>query len=257
MNSENTPHASGTRFALASAFALVAAFTSARAAEPIAFSADARVEIDATGKPTKVEAAPELPEAIRSFIERKVATWHFAPPSRDGESGSGVTYLQLGACAMPEGNGYRMAIDYKGNGPRRSGSGILFPPRYPPEAQRAGEEADLRVTWIVEPDGRATLENILREDRPVTRKSDPFQRVVREWVASLRYEPEELAGRRLRTRVSVPVEFRLDARSAGATREQLLEQASQSTECRMAASKLQQGLQPVAVDSPFKRDDAG
>lgn len=252
---EKSLFAAGTGFLLASACAL--AFSSARAAEPVAFRADARVEIDAGGQPTKVEATPELPDAIRSFIERTVVTWHFAPPSRDGVSGPGITYLRLGACAMPEGDGYRMAVDYKGNGPRRSGSGILLPPRYPHEALRAQEEADIVVTWIVEPDGRATLEKIERGDRPTARKNDPFHRVVREWVATLRYDPEELSGRKLRTRVSVPVEFRLGAHSAGATRQQRLEKAIQSAECQSASKNLPEGLQPVALDSPFKRDDAG
>lgn len=230
----------------------------ASAAEPVAFRAEARVELDAAGKPTKIEASADLPEAIRSHIERKVATWQFAPPSRDGVVGSGVTYLELGACAVPAGSGYRIAVDYKGNGPQLARS-MLLPPRYPAEARRAGIEADMVVHWIVEPNGRVTFERIERRDGIVTRRSDSFDKVVREWVATLRYEPEQLAGRPVRTRVSVPVEFRLDPGgfSRGAYRKELQERASQSPECQMAASKLPQGLQPVAVDSPFKLINAG
>lgn len=231
----------------------------ANAAEPVAFRAEARVELDASGKPTKIEASQDLPEAIRKYVESKVATWQFVPPTRDGVVSSGVTYLKLGACAVPVENGYRMAVDFKGNGPRLRGMSMLPPPRYPPEAQRAGQEADMVVDWIVEPDGRATLERIERKDGIVSRKYDPFFRVMREWVATLRYEPEELAGQPVRTRVSVPVQFELDSGgfSRSAYKRELQERVNQSPECQVAASKLQQGLQPVAVDSPFKLLNAG
>lgn len=228
----------------------------ASAADPLAFRAEARVEVDAAGKPTKVEASPDLPDAVRGFIEAKVATWQFAPPSRDGVVGNGVTYLKLGACAVPVGNGYRIAVDYKGNGPRLAGKSLLPPPRYPSDAVRAGIEADLIVHWIVEPNGTATLERTERTDGVVLRKGDSFEIAIRDWIRTLRYEPEELAGERVRTRVTVPVDFRLHS-SSGAIKRELRERAEQSPECQMAASKLTQGLQPVAVDSPFKVLNAG
>ena len=223
------------------------------AAEPVAFRAEAKVEIDASGRPTKIEASADLPEAVRTFIEKKVATWQFAPPSRDGVTGSGVTYLNLGACAVPVANGYRMAVDFKGNGPRLAGRPMLPPPRYPPAAQRAGEGAQMVVKWIVEADGRATLEQIERSDGAKVKRIDHFDKPIREWVASLRYDPEELAGKAVRTRVVVPVTFSIgDAKGAGTFKQQLVERAKQSPECQLAASKLLDGLQPVAVDSPFK-----
>lgn len=194
-----------------------------------------------------------MPEAVRTYIERKVATWQFAPPSQNGITGSGVSYLQLGACAIPEGNGYRMAIDFKGNGPRPAGQSILPPPRYPTEALRAKLGAEMVVQWIVEADGRVTLERIERTDEAKARRTDPFDKTIREWVARLRYQPEELAGKAVRTRIEVPVTFTMGgARSAGALKKELLENATQSPECRMAASKMVEGLHPVSVDSPFK-----
>lgn len=115
------------------------------------------------------------------------------------------------------------------------------------------------VDWIVEPDGRATFEQIERKDGVVPWKDDPFDKVVREWIATLRYEPEQLAGQPVRTRASVPVQFKLghSGFSRGAYKQELQDRANQSPECQLAASKLQQGLQPVAVDSPFKLLNAG
>ncbi len=109
------------------------------------------------------------------------------------------------------------------------------------------------VQWIVEADGRVTLERIERTDEAKARRTDPFDKTIREWVARLRYQPEELAGKAVRTRIEVPVTFTMGgARSAGALKKELLENATQSPECRMAASKMVEGLHPVSVDSPFK-----
>jgi len=218
----------------------------AGAAEPVAFHAEAKVEIDASGKPTRIEASTDLPEAVRSFIEKKVATWQFAPPSRDGVTGSGVTYLKLGACAVPVANGYRMAIDYKGNGPRISGSSILSGPRYPPSEQRSGRGAQMAVKWIVEPDGRATLERVERTDGAKVGRVDPFEKTIREWVATLRYEPEQFSGHSVRTRVTTTVSFTVGDGSGPATHKQaLIEKARQSPECQLADARLPTGLQPV------------
>jgi len=236
---------------LLAGLALLAGF--ADAAEPIAFRAEARVEVDATGKPNRIEASADLPEAVRTFIEKQVATWRFAPPSRDGVTGSGVTYLKLGACAVPVANGYRMAIDYKGNGPRIAGSSILPPPRYPVSEMIAGRGAQLVVKWIVETNGRATLEQVERTDGAKVRRIDPFEKAIREWVTTLRYEPEQLDGKAVRTRVTVPVTFMAGgAKGPTAFKQELIEQARQSPECQLADSRLPGGLQPVAVDSPFK-----
>ena len=40
----------------------------------VAFNASVRVDVDASGKPVKVEAPADLPDSIRSFIEKRVAS---------------------------------------------------------------------------------------------------------------------------------------------------------------------------------------
>ena len=84
----------------------------------VAFPASVRVDVDASGRPVKVEAPADLPEPIRAFIEKRVATWHYSPAMVAGVPQAGTTYVRVGACAVPEGDQYRLAIDYKGNGPR-------------------------------------------------------------------------------------------------------------------------------------------
>jgi len=231
---------------------LVMAAGMAGATEPVAFRASARVEIDAAGKPMNIEASKDLPDSIRTFIEKTVATWHFTPPSRGDVSGIGVTYLSLGACAFPEGGNYRMAIDLKGNGPSLVSHPEPSLPRYPSEAMRAGREADLVVKWIVETDGLASLERIERKGGTALRKNDPFFKPIKEWIAQLRYEPEELAGHRVRTRISMPFKFSLLPRRSTTQTENQKEMNGlmQSPECQIAASRLGEDMHAVAVDSP-------
>ena len=219
------------------------------AAEPVAFRADARVEVGANGVPTKVEASADLPEGIRRFIEQKVATWQFTPPARDGVVSAGVTFLSLGACAVPTEGGYRMGVHLKGNGPKHAGGAWMTAPRLPIAALRSAGKLQHVVTYIVEPDGSATLEDI-EFSEPAFRRRFGIESAIETWVASLRFVPEQLAGKPVRTRMratlttvvtgkGIPKDLRQDSRK----------RAERSPECQVAATG--NGLLPVAVDSPI------
>ena len=225
------------------------------AARPLAFRAEAKVTLDASGKPVAVEPSADLPESIRAFIRQRVATWHFSPPEQDGVTGPATTYLRLGACAFPEADGsYRMGLDLKGNGPLYANGPLMNPPRYPREAliKRYGAKAD--VTIVIGTDGLATIEGIDYQEGGNHRR-DGFDAALREWVQGMRYEPEQLAGHPVRTRLRVPVAFHVEPR--GFSREDFVEaarrRASESEECRLAAGEAPpSGLQPVALDSPVR-----
>lgn len=225
----------------------------AAAAEPMAFRAEATVVVDAGGKPTRIEASPDLPAPIREFIERRIAGWHFSPPTRGGIVADGVTYLRLGACALPTANGdYRLAVDFHSNGPKQETNTI---PYYPPEERRAGREATLVAKLMVETDGSATLQAIDYTDGIGGRRKG-FDAAVHDWVKSLHYLPEQLDGKPVRTQLEIPVDFVLTSRSRGQMRQELQSQAQRSPECRMAASEAD-GLEPVALDSPIQVLPAG
>lgn len=226
--------------------------TAAMAAEPVAFRAEARVEVDPNGKPVKIEASADLPEAIRAYVERRVARWTFSPPARDGVTGSAVTYLSLGACAIPTGDGYRLGLDLKGNGPKIHGNGGRLPPlAYPSAALGMKIEMEAEVVFVAEPDGRATLEQIKYADGGKHR-NDGFDAALRGWVASMRFEPEQLAGTPVRTRTSASVQFVLSGRhTPPTTKKDLVERAARTPECRMGSGE-DTGLLPVALDSPIK-----
>lgn len=232
---------------------LLATTVTAADKEPVAFRADARVEIDANGKPTRIEASPDLPQAIRTYIEKRVATWTFSPPAREGVTGTGVTYLSLGACAIPEGNGYRLGLDFKHNGPRIATSDGRLPMlAYPMSARRAGRDTvEMHVHFFIEADGRATLDKVVYADNESHRR-DGFDDLVNAWIRMLRFDPEQLAGQPVRSKASIVVVYTLSRGTSQAkVKQEALARAAVSAECRMAAGG-SVGLQPVVLDSPIK-----
>ena len=256
------------------AFALIAAATIAATAalprvaraddpdpaRPLAFRAEAKVTLDAAGKPLAVEPSTDLPESVRAFIRERVSAWHFSPPEQDGVTGPAVTYLRLGACAFPEAGGvYRMGLDLKGNGPLYANGRRMDPPRYPREALIKRFGAKAAVTFVIGTDGLATLEDIDYEEGGRHRR-EGFDAALRDWVKGMRYVPEQLAGHPVRTRLRVPVTFSVEPR--GFSREDFVEaarkKAAESDECRLAAGEAPPpGLQPVALDSPVRIAPAG
>ena len=214
--------------------------------KPIAFTTYAKVVVDAAGVPTKVEADRNLPQELRTYIEGLGARWRFEPISVQGGSGTGATYVSLGACAVPEATGgYRFAIDYRYNGPGRPG-GVLSPPRYPVDAMVERIEGTLFVTMEVKPDGRAVIQETAFEGAE-PRHERFFTRTARDWVRNLQFMPEELDGVPVATRIRVPVQFTMGS----PTPQEKAAATSASPACSAAAGV--PAMLPVALDSPFKR----
>jgi hypothetical protein len=226
----------------------------------VAFRAEAKVTLDASGKPLAIEPSGDLPAPMREFIRQRVGTWRFSPPEQGGVTGPAVTYLRLGACAIPQADGnYRMAVDFKGNGPLYANGPMMLPPAYPKSALVRKIGAKAKVTFVVGTDGRATVEDIEYADGS-NHRADGIEAALRDWVNGMRYEPEQLAGHPVRTRTTVPVVFSIAGMdfSRDKFRQELRERAAKSQECRLAAGDAApEGLQAVALDSPVKIDPAG
>ncbi len=157
----------------------------------MSFPADVKVSVDASGKLAAVEVLTDLPPPVKAFIEKRVATWSFSPPKRGAVTGAGVTYLNLGACALPvDGGGYRLAVDLKHNGPSLTGGTM---PRYPMSDMVSGRGAVVEAKLVVNEDGRATLEDI-RYKKGRNYGSTSFDASMRTFVRSLHFAPEQLAG---------------------------------------------------------------
>jgi len=215
----------------------------------VAFDASTRVEVDATGRPVKVEAPADLPQSVREFIEKRVASWHYSPAMQDGVAQAGTTYVWVGACAIPEGEGYRLAVDFKGNGPRHADGKPLAWPGYPDGARRRGVGGSFEVIAAIAQDGTTTPESVT-PDQENERWNDAFRVVLEQWVRRMRFDPERVGGQGVASRIRIPVVFS----AGGPSRQERLqheEQTRSTDECRLATGA-GAGPQPIALDSPIK-----
>ena len=253
----------GSRLSMSSFGLVLALFLSASAAAEdaktpgvVAFNASVRVEVDAAGKPVRVEAPADLPESIRAFIEKRVASWQYAPAKAHGLPASAVTFVRVGACAIPAGNGYRMGLDFKGNGPGLVNAGPWFmpPPQYPKEMQRRGAEGMFKVTYAIQADGKTRITAIEPAEGTLGRVVKPFREALTDWIEGLHYQPEQVAGIPVATEMSFPVSFMLSSGNGPRTneeyRKELEVRAMTSKECIAASAPA--GPLPIATNSPVK-----
>lgn len=237
---------------------LAVAFTATageKVAEPVRFYANARVVLDEQGVPQQVQANEKLPPVVRGVIEERVRHWRFEPARVGGVAKAGVTHVFMDACAVPlPDGGMRMALDYRSNGPALAqGALIAAPPRYPVDAARAGREGSFRVVINVGQDGAATVGSI----EPLTGALKPFEKTLRDWVAAMRYVPEQVDGVPIATQLAMPVDFAMGGMSTRRMEREEKEQAAQSPECRAAAGRDTNPQRPVVLDSPFKPRETG
>lgn len=241
------------------AFALLAAMPAVAGdkAEPkvVAFNASVRVEVDASGKPVKVEAPADLPEAIRGYIEKRVASWQYEPARENAIPVPAVTFVQVGACAIPVAEGYRLGLDFKGNGPRIAEQyNRLMPPMYPRDAQMGGATGAFKVSYAIQPDGSTKLKSIETLEESSGRYAKSFRSVLTKWAESLRYQPEMVNGRAMATEMAIPVDFTLDYDGTAGWRKRYLDElqarAIASKECVAAGAP--EGLMPIATNSPVR-----
>jgi hypothetical protein len=213
----------------------------------VAFNASVLVEVDAAGKPVKVEAPADLPEAIRGFVEKRVASWQYLPAKLEGVPQASTTYVSVKACATPVAEGYRLGVDFNGNGPRRAGDLRLDPPMYPMLAHRAGTEATFVLILATDAAGKAQIEAIEHADISGRAGAGAFEPTLRRWAQGVRFDLEQVAGKPVPARVRVPVLFSMGLKQDRKTlREELQAKAMASRECQIAAGE--SGIKPIALE---------
>ena len=219
----------------------------------VLITTQARVEVNAEGKVTAVQPDAKLTPAVAQAIQATVGAWRFVPPVHDGQSVGGVTYVQIGACAVDVDGGLRMAFDYQGNGPRRQGPPTPRPPSSMRQI-RPGETARMKLTYRVGADGVGEVESVDR----ISGKADiskAFGSSLRDWIGASTFEPELVAGKPVATRMSLPFEFtvlkldRARARMGPKAVEQAL--AAERPTCQTALGNAGKQDRAVALDSPF------
>lgn len=204
----------------------------------VAFQTSVKVAVDARGQPIEIEASPALSSGVRAFVEARARDLVFEPAVVDGQARGGVTYVVFGVCAVPDGDQMRMAAEYRVHGPGQAdGSAHPSPPRYPAQAARRGLSTDMTVHYVVRPDGTATLDRVDFAEGDKVRGRGLFERMAKDWVASMEVLPEEVDGRPIATPVSTPVTLALAGGGSQKARDMLQnmrDSQTDSTECSVA-----------------------
>lgn len=220
--------------------------------EPITFNASVRVEVDAAGMPVKVEAPAEFPDAMRQFIQKRVSSWQYQPAMQDGEPVPAVTYVRVGACAVPAEGGYRLGLDFKGNGPAlvNDRGWFLPPPAYPRSPMMAGVEGEFLVNYSIRADGSTHVDEIKAQTVSNRAYARDFQKTLTAWAEGFHYRPEQVNGIPVATQMSIPVSFSLSNNPRQDYAKEEKARALASSECVAAAQSA--GLTPIAQNSPIK-----
>jgi hypothetical protein len=214
----------------------------------VTFEARVKVDVDAAGKPVMVEAPADLPEAIRDIIEKRVASWQYQPGKLDGVPQASATYVSVNACAVPVAEGYRLGVDFDGNGSRPAGDRRLMPPQYPIQAMAAGTEAEFTLILAVDGQGNARIDQVEHADISGPAGRNKFRPELVRWVKTIRFDPEIVAGKPVPSRMRVPVEFNIrDSRPRQGAHAEFQAEAAASRECQLATSG-SDAIRPIALE---------
>lgn len=220
------------------------------------FDVEARVEVNTKGDVVSVQPRASAGPAIDSLLQSTVSRWRFAPPMRDGVAVSGVTFVRLMACVAPTEGQQGLAFSYRGNGPARLGSSVS--PRISLYL-RDNQSVKLTVDYRVLADGRAELDEFRFDSRVGAAAGGAIRSEVLAWLKQARFEPEQLDGKPVVTRVRMPMEV---SRGASGNRAQVEAQTKRDDARRQSAlagspaCQAAMKAQPatggeVAMDSPF------
>lgn len=214
-------------------FAPVATASDAPAVE---LNTSVRLVLGKDGAPREVTVPPDssVPEGLRGWLAEQVGQWRFEATGGKAFPDEVVTNASLRLCMAGDARDpqdLQVAIEYLGLGPRVKGA--FIPPRYPTSAARNGYSARIQVNYLVQPDGRATLERMtfLDAGQKVARR-EAFGDSIRQWVKDLRYEPELIDGEPVAARLQSQVSFSLGEESL---EQMLADQKRRKAEMTMAS----------------------
>lgn len=231
---------------------LVAACVPAVAQSPAApqlrlFHTQARVSVDASGAITGIEAPTEFGKAVGDAVEAQVRKLQFTAPTIDGKAVPGETWVQMQACTAPDGDGYRLAMKFRGNGPTLANT---VHPVYPFVAQRAQIGATYKIAVDIAPDGSARLSSATAV-AGAKRFDREFQQSLATWVKAMRYRVESVDGKPIGGQVTQTVEFVTGESFSGGS----MAQARKRMEARGAADQQARALASDACALALKAAD--
>ena len=206
---------------------------------------ESRIEVDSSGKVLSIKTTPELPADVEAAVADNLRKLRFAPPMLDGKPVAGVTYARQDACAAPVDGAYRFAVKFRGNGPSLANR---VAPAFPGEPMRAGVSSDWAVTYAIDRDGKATLVEAVRKSGGGNRFDQGFRAALGQWVSALRFQPEQLDGKPVSTRMSTNVRFVARVTRPAATK---LARVAGNDACQLAIAARDDEDRHIALNSPF------
>ena len=204
----------------------------------------AEVSINADGKVTNVVLLEDkLSNAVKSTIVDSVKKWQFEPVLSDGVAVPSLTYVNFNVCAIPSGDGYDLAVHYVDNGPLFDRANELeFTPAID---YYSNDHQSIKVQLTVEPDGNASLDDVVMVDVAPMIQRD-IRNAVKSWVKSMRFKPERIGGHPVATKLEWP--FDLVRVPIGAHTDDV--DTTTDPACKSARAA---GQSPHAVNDPIKR----
>jgi TonB family protein len=163
----------------------------------------ATVDVDDGGRIIAIELESGLTPAFEAALRREIGSWAFEPARIDGAAVASRTHLGVQLRAHDRGDG-RAGVEVVAvsNGPRPYGKQEM---RYPEDALRRRIQGAVVFTLTVTPEG--TAENIVADDNAHPLLSRAALRSVRNW----QFQPEQVAGQPVATRIRLPVAFCIPA----------------------------------------------
>lgn len=189
--------------------ALTGVVSAAAAEEPMQAWLRASITLDATGELTSIEWPDQRAKGkvLTDHLERIIRTWEFEPGKLEGVPAITKTRLNLKIDVEknPQG-GMEVAILQAYTG---VGFNSMPAPSYPTTPAMRGYSAELRLQLDVDQQGKVVSARVLQYQGDSQNKwiRQDFEKASLKAVQSWSFEPEQVAGKSLVSRVSAPVLF--------------------------------------------------
>lgn len=207
----------------------------------------AKVAVDANGRVTDVALIEDkMSAAVKAIVVNNLKNWQFVPVLANGVAAPAMTYVRFDACAIPSGDGYDLAVRYVDNGPLLDWGRDL---EWSQTIDRyANDHQSINIKLRIATDGRAELQDVVMIDVPPTIQRD-IRFAVKDWVRTLHYEPEQIAGQPVATDIEWPME--LVKRMTGVRYGEA--DAAADPACKAAREAMEK---PRSTNSPLKLRDS-
>ncbi|PTX91477.1 TonB family protein [Opitutus sp. ER46] len=151
--------------------------------------------VDPNGSVTTVKLPDNVEDEAATVIEQAVKSWRFAPARNNGTPIPAELKMKV-VCLPPPSAPWALTTPAKPL--------TRMPPRYPAAMRRYGFEGTVTVDFVVSESGKVERATVRSSTNPAFNR--PALAAVREWT----FRPAERAGKAVKSRIRVPIQFTLN-----------------------------------------------